>query len=328
MSVARVKEAAQQADEMIADLARQNQEGVTEPPSSDGDSGPGDDAAVNDSGVADETNAPQEGAVQEGESQETPAGPEPDALKQELETERQRHQSLQEMVRKRDEQINQLHELLAGMQQARESAPQDTTQSEQPLLTSEDSQNFGEDLVDMARRAARQELQSFEQQLNEIRQQIKGVSQTTEQFTEQSFEQQLDTFTENKWRKLDSDPLFIDWLGANRHRQAVFKQAVNQRDAQTVADTFNEYVREQTQQAEQQAAPRRERQQQLQKQVSPGKARSTGANVQDADEPKMWTRSEIASAYANSKQYPKEEFARLERDIAAAQKAGRVDFSR
>lgn len=327
MSVTRIKEAAQQADDMITELARQKQEGAPEQTSANDEAEGGDSAAGDDQGTTEEEVGVQQGGGSQ-EGVDTAGSSEFDELKQELETERQRYRSLQGMIRKRDEQINQLHELLSGMQQAKETTPQGEQAQAQALLTNEDSQNFGEDMVDMARRAARQEMQAVQQQLDEIRQQIKGVSQTTEQFTEQSFEQQLDSLTESKWRHLDSDPLFIEWLGASRYRQAIFQQAVNQRDAPTVADTFNEYVREQTRQTEEQDAPKRERREQLRKQVAPGKSRSTSTSNQGEGEQKKWTRSEIASVYANSKQYSKEEFDRLDREIAAAQKEGRVDFSR
>lgn len=326
MSVTRIQAEAQKADEMIAELGRQQAADASEhtgEPANDDPEG-GDGAAV-DQGTAEVSSVQDEGGAHEDEAE---ASSTPDEeLRKELETERQRYRSLQGMIRKRDEQINQLHEMLASMHQAREQAPA-PQEDGKSLLTSEDSQNFGDDMVDMARRAARQEMQTIEKQLDEIRRQIQGVSKTTQQFTEQSFEQQLDQLTENRWRELDTDPLFMDWLKANRYRTGMFQQALSQRDAHAVADVFNEYSREQTQAQAKQEAPKQKRQDQLQKQVAPGKSRSTGTAQQDQSEPKEWTRSEIASVYANSKQYTKEDFERLEREIAAAQKAGRVDFSR
>lgn len=330
MSVTRIKEDAQRADEMIAELGRQGTEGgegenlaSTGEPANEPEGG---DAAADDQGTAEASSVQEEGENLDNEGDTSRSS---DAeLKAELEKVEQRYRSLQGMIRKKDEQLSQLHELLAGMQQAQTKAEPQAGAEQDALLTAADSQNFGDDLVDMARRAARQEAQGLQQQLDEIKQQIQGVSKTTKDMVEQSFESKLDQLTENKWRTLDSDPLFITWLGESRYRHGVFQQAVQNQDAATVADFFNQYATEQTKQDEQREAPRNKRREQLQKQVAPGKSRSTNASTAEANEPKEWTRSEIASVYANSKQYSKEEFDKLEREITAAQKAGRVDFSR
>lgn len=331
MSVTRIKEDAQRADEMIAELGRQGTEGgegenlaSTGEPANEPEGG---DAAAADQGTA-EVSSVQEEGENLGNEGDTSRSSHDAELKAELEKVEQRYRSLQGMIRKKDEQLSQLHELIAGMQQAQTKAEPQSGAEQDTLLTAADSQAFGDDLVDMARRAARQEAHSLQQQLDEIKQQIQGVSKTTKDIVDQSFDSKLDDLTENKWRTLDSDPLFITWLGESRYRQGVFQQAVQNQDAATVADFFNQYAKEQTQQDEQREAPRNKRREQLQKQVAPGKSRSTNASTAEANEPKEWTRSEIASVYANSKQYSKEEFDKLERDITAAQKAGRVDFSR
>ena len=69
----------------------------------------------------------------------------------------------------------------------------------------------------------------------------------------------------------------------------------------------------------------------LEKQVAPGKSRSTQTpSAAVTTDERIWTRSEIAQAYSdNSKgKYTPEEWAPLEREIAAAQANERVDYSK
>lgn len=334
MSVTRVQERlkadAAKADEMIAAQAQQPTESsvenaVNEPTG-------GDDAAA-DQGTPDASVLNDDGGSREEGAESDTGSDELAQMREDLEKERQRYRSLQGMINSRDKQIEQLHELISGLHQAQDQQTQSaSSESSDPLLTKDDETAFGADLVDMARRAAREEgnalLQSIRNELNELKGQVQGVSNTAQKFTEQTFESQLNDLTNHKWKKLDSDPRFIEWLQSNRYRHRVFSAAVQEQDAQAVADVFNEFAEQDERQTAAAEEPRQRKKDQLQKQVAPGKSRSTGTAVQDQQGEKQWTHSEITQVYRNKKDYSPEDFQRLERDIAKAQRDGRVDFSR
>lgn len=312
MSLARIKEQAEKADQMIREAAKQPP--VDEPTEPEAQEQVVEDA-VEDQGVAVETPVEDELEVDYREQ----AG-----------LWEQRYRSLDGMIKSRDKQIQQLHDLLAGMQQTvqQQSAP---VQEEQPLLTKKDEEDFGSELVDMARRAAREEFRAlkaeFKQELDDLRKNVTHVSEVTQETVQSRFEMQLDKMTEGRWQALDTDPKFIEWLKASPVRQKVFIAGVQEQDATTVAEFFNEYAALAEQKRAKADEPKQSRVAQLEKQVSPGKSKSVGSPDSQASGKKIWTRTEIAQTYANKKQYKADEFQQLERDIAAAQREGRVNYA-
>lgn len=334
MSIARIKQDAERADQMIAEMGKQPAAGADTTAQDSANDVGAEEAVVVDQGDA--------GAVDQGVVVDTGAAPSADEtgtdtveeLREQLEKSEQRYRSLDGMIRSRDKQINQLHELLAAMQQqggAPRSAPAGEDEpAAEVLVNAEDEKAFGSDLVDMARRAAREEgqrvLAAVQRELAELKQVVTTVSSTTADVAKDKFHAQLDKAAPD-WRTLDTDPAFIDWLQASMARQRVFGEGVQTKDVEAVAYLFNEFAKMQKP-AVVQAPVKDARAQQLERQVAPGKSRTTGTPVVTDGAKKTWTRSEIASAYANKKQYAADEFARMERDIAAAQREGRVDYSR
>ena len=315
MSLARIKEQAEKADQMIREAAKQPP--VDEPTEPEAQEQVVEDA-VEDQGVptTDEPVAQQETDT--------------DDAQREAELWEQRYRSLDGMIKSRDKQIQQLHELLAGMQQTsqQQSAP---AQEEQPFLTKKDEEDFGSELVDMARRAAREEFRAlkaeFKQELDDLRKNVTHVSEVTQETVQSRFEMQLDKMTQGRWQALDTDPKFIEWLKASPVRQKVFIAGVQEQDATTVAEFFNEYAVLAEQKRAKAEEPKQSRVAQLEKQVSPGKSKSVGSPDSQASGKKVWTRTEIAQTYANKRQYKADEFQQLERDIAAAQREGRVNYA-
>jgi hypothetical protein len=151
MSVARIKKAAAEADQMIQGL----HEVPSEPEAQETHSAL---APETDQGVRDNA-APTDAEADVGELDHAPSV---DSASTDWRTEaqlwEQRYRSLNGMIQSRDKQIQQLHELLASMQQER-NAPQQAAPGEpvESLITKDDEDSYGADLVDMARRAGRQE---------------------------------------------------------------------------------------------------------------------------------------------------------------------------
>lgn len=337
MSMGSIKRDAKQADQMIASLGqRETDEGqpTTEADSTSAITAPNDSEQglgtqpVNDPGTA--QNEP--GTTDHDSSA-------PDAAKRNADADKweQRYRSLDGMIQARDKQIQQLHELFAGLQEQQSQAQQGGTQDHQDQNSSEahitktDEDAFGSDLIDMSRRAAREEINQFghslQRQFDELRNELKGVSQTANVSAQETFESKLDKLAPT-WRELDDDPRFMEWLDESSARKQVFVKAASSKDVKTVSEFFNDYAGRTEAAQTQRDAPAQTRKDQLDRQVSPGKARKTPTPESRSDEKKTWTRSEIVSTYVNKKQFPADEFARKEREIAAAQREGRVDLAR
>ena len=329
MSIARIKQEAQQADEMIRNLSQNTvsqSEGAEPENSDDGQSAGADQGIQNtDEGVADQPTS-------EPGDQNTGNSSADEDARDEARKWEQRYKSLDGMLKSRDKQIAQLHELIASMQHsAQQPAQKEVSQESQQHITDEDTKMFGADMVDMARRAAREEvyagMQSLHAEIQSLRDSLKGVETTTQHTVKESFESKLDSLAPN-WRTLDRDENFIAWLRDTPARQDVFAAAVQQRDAQSVASYFQEYERITQAQQTQRNSAQQARKQQLEKQVAPGRSKTTSKDVRTSGDEKIWTRSEISETYANKKRIKPDEFSKLEREIAAAQREGRVDYNR
>lgn len=311
MSIERIKEEAAKADQMILELAKGQPADETPEVESEAAQPEVDEQQTDQGVVADAATEDHDDAVS--------------LLREEAAKWEQRYRSLDGMIQARDRQIEQLHQLIAAMQQApqKEVAPA-PEQKGKKLVLKEDEDAFGADLVDLGRRVAREEMDGYvsrlEQKIAELEQRLSGVAQTTALSAQERFEQKL-TAQFSDWKSVDEDPAFIAWLKSNAMRLRLFSEAARAHDVEGTAYFYQEYA--QGRQAKPASANA-----QLEKQLAPGKAKAVAPQAKSQMDKKVWTRSEISRTYAGKKSYSPEEFARLERDIAAAQREGRVDFSR
>ena len=319
MSIERIKEEAAKADQMILELAKRAD-------SSTSDESPNGETAEVD----------QEAVQPEVDQQQTDQGVVADAATEDQNDDvsrvldeskkwEQRYRSLDGMIQARDRQIEQLHQLLASMQQAQAAPEAPAKQDKAKLVGKEDEDAFGADLVDLARRVAREESGAYVAKLEgtiaELQQQLKGVAQTTAVTVQDRFENRLAAAVPN-WKAVDGDPKFIEWLQSNATRMKVFSEAARNQDVDGVAYFYKEYPG--AQKTEKQAVDPR-----LAKQVAPGKSKAVAPAAANPAEKKTWTRSEIAQFYADGKKrFSQEDYVKLERDLFAAQKEGRVDYTR
>ena len=319
MSIERIKEEAAKADQMILDLAKR-----------------ADSSLVDESPNGENAEADQEAVQPEVDQQQTDQGVVADAATEDQNDDvsrvldeskkwEQRYRSLDGMIQARDRQIEQLHQLLASMQQAQAAPEAPAKQDKAKLVGKEDEDAFGADLVDLARRVAREESGAYVAKLEgtiaELQQQLKGVAQTTAVTVQDRFENQLAAAVPN-WKAVDGDPKFIEWLQGNATRMKVFSEAARNQDVDGVAYFYKEYPG--AQKTEKQAVDPR-----LAKQVAPGKSKAVTPAAANPAEKKTWTRSEIAQFYADGKKrFSQEDYVKLERDLFAAQKEGRVDYTR
>lgn len=315
-----VTEAASRVDEMI----RQNQEPMQQ------------DAMEN---AAD---APEEQEVQEqGESQAEFVAEQPviaapsaqpdeiDQIKKQAELWEQRYRSLNGMIESRDRQIENLHQLLARLEMAQQQQPQQPPAPEKPApaITKDDVDSFGEDLIDLARRVAQSEYSEHEKKLQsrirELESQVSGVTEQAASSAQDQFLAKLKSRVA-QLEQINTDPKFIAWLQESPTRQQMFNTSVQRLDVSGAAWFFETWAEQHTK-----PAPPPTTDPRLERQVAPGKSRSAPSPAQTEDgQKRSWTRSAIVEFYKNIGRYPQKERDRIERDIASAQKDGRVDFTK
>jgi hypothetical protein len=229
------------------------------------------------------------------------------------------------IVRSKDDEIRRLQELIANFNDALS-----TTQAQTNKTVSADEQkdidDFGADLVAMVKRYVSRGVSDIEQRLVRLEQAISQTTNVVQETQKERFERRLTELVPD-WREIDVDPDFATWLQSNRARVDLVRQYMTAYDADGVAEIFLQYkalhakLNSDAQQPTL-AKPKPD----LERKVAPAKGRTSTPTVQP--EKKVWTRSEIAEVYRNQRRYDAKTFAELEREIANAQREGRVDYTR
>jgi len=213
-------------------------------------------------------------------------------------------------LKDREAELSALREELEALKQAKDR---------QSLVKPEEIQEFGEPLVDLIRRAAREEVGTKDQEISELKSQLKSIKSTSEQSVESTFYEKLATAIPD-WMTINDDPEFHSWLAEHDEltgyqRQELLSQAEKRKDASRVARFFDAFKK--TKSKTQVAAV-----DSLESQVPPTTSR--------ADAPpqgkKIWTRGEIADFYSRDKrgEYTVEQSAAIEQDIQEAVRDRRV----
>jgi predicted nucleic acid-binding Zn-ribbon protein len=197
-----------------------------------------------------------------------------------------------------------------------------SSESKTSYLTDKDTEVFGEDMVDLTRRAAREESAKFAQKAAEMQAQIEQLKQQVGTVSSESGAARQDQFysalTQEfpDWGVQNSDKGFLEWLDLpdpvyGFPRKVALQGAYERLDAHTVANIFREYRNQSAK-----ANP-------LARQVAPAHSRG----VASAAEPKKtWTSAEIHDFYeAWRRGDVSEDKARLiEQEINDAVASGRV----
>lgn len=270
--------------------------------------------------------------------------------KEEYDRLEQRYRTLQGMHKADTQQLRaELSEALVSFDafKAQVAAQQQQQPAPGPkkYTTDEDVTEFGEDTLDMVRRAAReeaeaislqresgfvsriQELQSELDKLRGIVPTVQGMAYRNEEQRREKFWETIDTQVPD-WRTVNDNPSFKDWLLSEDEltgypRQQFLSQAQAEYDALRVVKFFNEWKRKAA--GGQTPAPVTP-QNSLQQYVSPGPART---NQPTEAKKKQWTREGISEFYKEAmlgkyKDKP-EEKKRIEAEISLAAREGRVN---
>ena len=255
-----------------------------------------------------------------------------------------RWRGAQDQLERQQAEIQAFGDELVRTQQMLASMPQPTYQNghaappQQPLVTQLDEQQFGTEVIDLARRVAREtlapELQSLRGENEQLRSQLQ---RTGKQTIFSVLDERLP-----EWRQINVDPAFKRWLSlpdiySGGIRQRLLDAAVKAADAPRTLASFTGFLREaaQGQSSQPQPAPSpaepppaaRQPPLSLEALAAPGRARPAPGEQPAADKP-IYTRAQISRFYADVRRGAyagrENDKAAIERDIFAAQQEGRV----
>jgi len=264
----------------------------------------------------------------------------------------QRWRSLQGTYNSTKHQLSSAEQRIANLEQlvtSFQSAPRAPAQAKQApsLVTDKDSEAYGEDMVDFARRVTREEMTPVNQALAQIQQQLanlQGLAPVVQQVankqqvsSQQSFVDQLSRAVPD-WASVNDNPGFHEWLltpdsMTGITRQTYLADAESSLDLHRVVSIFQAWKRENAVQAAPRVAPQVQKPNQaskLEMQVAPGRASASSPTPSPRAE-KTYTREAIASFFRDKLQGKykgrEAEAAATERDIFMAQREGRVTLS-
>lgn len=189
----------------------------------------------------------------------------------------------------------------------------------EPLVKPEEIEEYGEGLIDVARRIAREELATKDAEIQALKAKLDSLSTVTAQKTESDF---FKTLTDKvpDWEAINENPKFLEWLGevdelTGDTRQAMLSRAEQARDAVRTARFFERFKETFSSRAAQATTA-------LEQQVVPSSSKSSPTPPAK----KVWTRGEIQDFYARARRgdISDAEAVAIEADIMSAQIEGRI----
>lgn len=235
--------------------------------------------------------------------------------------------------------VQQLEKLLSSMSE--QGAKQQEAQTPTKLVTEQDIEDYG-DSIDVMRRVFREEMSSKDQEIAELKQlvrqmqgtvvpQVQRLEQNYTVSSEQRFWDDLNRLVPD-WQQVNSNQNFHQWLLeadelSGQPRQTYLDAAQRNFDAKRVANFFATWKRlNGMSDAQPGPKPQDRTSSELERQVAPGKGRTSGAKP--AGEPKTYSPAEIREFFTKVQKGQfkgrEEERDRIERDIFAAQREGRI----
>lgn len=245
--------------------------------------------------------------------------------------------SLTQQNRQLEGRIGQLEQLIGSMSQAQ---PVQASADENRYLTDKDTEDFGADMVDFAKRAvaeATSPLMTHIQNLEARLAQVQGVVPEVQKLAqghaltqEERFFSALSTVMPD-WKGINNDQRFHNWLlqadpMTGITRQTYLEDAQRSQDVNRVASIFNSWKELSGTSVPAQAKPNTARSE-LELQVAPGRTHAAVVTP-NASAEKRYTPQDINAFYSDVRKgvYKGREAERdaLERDIFVAQREGRI----
>ena len=187
------------------------------------------------------------------------------------------------------------------------------------LVKPEEIEQYGEGLIDVARRVAREELASKDSVIAKLQNEINSIKSVTTNVVSDSFFKSLTELVPD-WEALNANDNFLKWLDevdelTGETRQSLLSKAENQRDPIRAAKFFNLFKKTSQSWA---ANSNTSMEQQL---VPPANQPSSSPPAK-----KIWTRSEISDFYDRVRRgtISDNDAIAIEADITAATIEGRI----
>lgn len=289
----------------------------------------------------------QEGTPQESVSNEKKGKPSEDTMEHKYRTLQGMYNAEVPRLHSQNKDLqNRLHQMEQLLSTLSQQQQQQQPSAEARLITDKDVEDYGEDSIDMMRRVSREEympvmskivqLEGMIQQLQtQLVPQVQHVAQQQAASTDQQFWSGLQQAIPN-WREINSDPSFHTWLLqadplTGVQRQSMLQHAQNKYDLPRVINFFRTWMKEAGISSHGQSAPagssKNTRKSQLEQQVAPGRSRSSTSNPA-VSEKRTYTPQDIENFFTDVRKGKykgrDQERGRIERDIFAAQKEGRI----
>lgn len=263
----------------------------------------------------------------------------------------QRWKSLQGVYNSTKQQLHESAQRIANLEQLvmsmQTATPRQQVQEPQTAtyVTDSDKTEYGAEMVDFARRVAKEEMVPVLRAIRELQGQLQSLQQlaptvqrvaVSQQATaEEVFFDKLSA-TVPDWAVINDDPRFHQWLltpdaMTGLQRQTYLADAQRNLDLARVVSIFQTWKREagvpNTPPAQDAAPVKSSAASALEKQVAPGRA-SAGSAPPAQKQEKTYTRADISKFYADKLQgmykTRQAEADALERDIFKAQRQGRI----
>jgi hypothetical protein len=212
--------------------------------------------------------------------------------------------------------LSQKVEALSAENEELKSRPETPAQT---LISPEDREKYGDDLLDVIRRAAKEEIGAKDAEITSLKKQLESISSTTAKQSEVNFYDRIGQLVPD-WVVINDDANFHEWLDeydelTGRRRQDLLTEAENSKDADRVARFFTKWKT-------QQESTKATSQQALAAQVAP----DSNKVVKPPAGKRYFTRGEIADFYARARrgEIGQKDLVAMEAEIHAASIEGRV----
>lgn len=188
-----------------------------------------------------------------------------------------------------------------------------------PLISDEDKERYGEDMVDFVQRAVKAQTADKEAEINSLKKQLESFTSQTNKNSEVTFFERLGEIVPD-WVSINDDEAFHRWLDereafSGQRRQDLLATAEAERDAPRVAAFFNAW-KSQTQKVD------TARSSALSSQVAPESKKTSIV----PEGKRLFSRQEIADFYAKARrgEIKAQDQMRIEGEIHQALVEGRV----
>ena len=253
-----------------------------------------------------------------------------------------RYKSAQTTIGSMEHQMTELGQELVRTQSllaaARQAPPlgQDNRPAHNKLITDEDRTNYGDDLIDLTRRAARE---AVGPELDSLRAENQSLKKTVNTSVKQTLFSDIARAVPD-WKQINNTVQWRTWLTlpnlyTGQVRQQMLDAAIAGAEAPKVIQLFRDFLAEaratgqtiQPAQQEQQVAPRAAAVP-LESLAAPGRARPAGGDAPQSSEKPIYSRAQISKFYDDSRKglYAgrEAEYRQIEADLNAAQREGRI----